>query len=145
MSPTSIPSAAAQGVAEFSTDGLKGNTVGGWREIRQSVFCKRPAAAPAAAGEWADRPLEEPTARVAICQIARCDRIGASWRNGGWGLFFVGILQQHWLEEHEVHAERLNGSYQLHNLPHYVALWMNQALGRPESATKVCYLGKDRR
>jgi hypothetical protein len=33
--------AAAQGVVEFSTDGLKINTVAGWREIRQSVFCKR--------------------------------------------------------------------------------------------------------
>ena len=72
--------AAAQGTVEFSTDGLKVNTVDGWREIRQSVFCKRPAAAPAAAEQWENRPLEEPTARMAICQIAHCDRIGSSWR-----------------------------------------------------------------
>jgi hypothetical protein len=24
--------------------------------------------------------LEEPTARIAICQIAHCDRIGSSWQ-----------------------------------------------------------------
>ena len=72
--------AAAQGVVEFSTDGLKINTVAGWREIRQSVFCKRPPATPAAPGQWKDRLLEEPTVRMAVCQIAHCDRIGSSWR-----------------------------------------------------------------
>lgn len=72
--------AAAPGVVEFSTDGLKINTVDGWREIRQSVFCKRQPAAPAAPGRWKERLLEEPTARIAICQIAHCDRIGSSWR-----------------------------------------------------------------
>jgi hypothetical protein len=72
--------AAAKGVVEFSTDGLKINTVGGWREIRQSVLSKRPPAAPAKAEQWEGRPLEEPTVRMAICGIARCDRIGASWR-----------------------------------------------------------------
>jgi hypothetical protein len=72
--------AAAEGSVEFSTDGLKINTVNGWREIRQSVFCKRPPAAPAAASQWKDRLLEEPTVRIAICQIAHCDRIGSSWQ-----------------------------------------------------------------
>lgn len=72
--------AAAEGEVEFSTDGLKVNTVGGWREIRQSVISKRVPAAPAAADQWDDRVLEEPTVRVAVCGIARCDRIGASWQ-----------------------------------------------------------------
>jgi hypothetical protein len=72
--------AAAEGVVEFSTDGLKVNTVDGWKEIRQSVFSKRPAAAPATAEQWEKRPLEEPTARISICQIAHCDRIGSSWQ-----------------------------------------------------------------
>lgn len=75
--------AAAQGAVEFSTDGLKINTVGGWREIRQSVFCKRQPAAPAAASQWKGRLLEEPTVRIAICQIAHCDRIGSSWQRLG--------------------------------------------------------------
>lgn len=73
--------AAAAGVIEFSTDGLKINTTGGWREIRQSVFSKRLPALPAAPAQWADRPLEAPTARMAICGIAPCGRIGASWEH----------------------------------------------------------------
>lgn len=71
--------AAARGVIEFSTDGLKLNTVGGWREMRLSVMSKRPPVGPVAAAQWADRPLETPTARMAICAIAPCGRIGASW------------------------------------------------------------------
>jgi hypothetical protein len=71
--------AAAQGVVEFSTDGLKINTVGGWREIRLSVMSKRTPALPATAQEWDDRPLEAPNVRVGICAIAPCGHIGASW------------------------------------------------------------------
>jgi hypothetical protein len=70
----------AEGVVEFSTDGLKINTVDGWREIRQSVISKRTAALPVAPEQWADRPLEAPTARVAVCAIAHCDLIGAGWQ-----------------------------------------------------------------
>jgi hypothetical protein len=72
--------AAAEGEVEFSTDGLKINTVDGWREIRQSIFSKRPPAAAARADQWDKRPLEEPTVRIAICGIAHCDRIGSSWQ-----------------------------------------------------------------
>ena len=71
---------AADGAVEFSTDGLKVNTVGGWREIRQSVISKRTPALPAPAGQWDRRPLEAPTVRVAVCAIAHCDLIGASWQ-----------------------------------------------------------------
>ena len=71
---------AAEGAVEFSTDGLKVNTVDGWREIRMSVMSRRTPALPASAGQWDRRPLEAPTVRVAVCAIAHCDLIGASWQ-----------------------------------------------------------------
>lgn len=71
---------AADGVVEFSTDGLKINTVDGWREIRQSVISKRTPALPALPTQWDQRPLEPPSVRVAVCGIAHCDLIGASWQ-----------------------------------------------------------------
>jgi hypothetical protein len=70
---------SAKGVVEFSTDGLKINTVDGWREIRLSVMSKREPAGPAAPQNWDDRPLDPPTARMAVCAIAPCGHIGASW------------------------------------------------------------------
>jgi len=74
---------AAGGMVEFSTDGLKINTVDGWREIRQSVISKRTAALPVPAQKWDGRPLEPPTVRLAVCAIAHCDLIGASWERLG--------------------------------------------------------------
>jgi hypothetical protein len=71
--------AAAEGVVEFSTDGLKVNTIDGWRDIRQSVICKRTPALPATAREWENRPLDPPAVRLAVCAIAPCGHIGASW------------------------------------------------------------------
>lgn len=70
---------AAKGVVEFSTDGLKVNTVNGWREIRQSVISKRNPALAAEPEDWDKRVLEPPTVRLAICGIANCNLIGASW------------------------------------------------------------------
>jgi hypothetical protein len=70
---------AAKGVVEFSTDGLKINTVTGWREIRLSVMSKREPVTPAPPEKWDDRPLDPPTARMAVCGIAPCGHIGASW------------------------------------------------------------------
>jgi hypothetical protein len=72
--------AAARGKVEFSTDGLKVNTVGGWREMRLSVISKREPAAPATPRQWNDRVLNAPTVRMGICAIAPCNIIGASWR-----------------------------------------------------------------
>jgi hypothetical protein len=69
----------AKGVVEFSSDGLKINTVDGRREIRLSVMSKREPVAPVTAQQWNDRPLDPPTARMAICAIAPCGHIGASW------------------------------------------------------------------
>ena len=78
----------AKGVVEFSTDGLKLNTVEGWREMRLSVLGKREPVAAATAGQWDDRPLEAPTTRMAICAIAPCAIIGDSWKRlaGALGL-----------------------------------------------------------
>lgn len=83
MNASAVPQkvfAAAAGVVEFSTDGLKINTVDGWREIRLSVMSKRTPALPATAQQWDDRPLEAPAARMAVCAIAPCGHIGASWQ-----------------------------------------------------------------
>jgi hypothetical protein len=71
--------AKAKGVVEFSTDGLKLNTTTGWKEMRLSVMGKREPANAAPADQWHDRPLEAPTTRIAICAIAPCEEIGASW------------------------------------------------------------------
>jgi hypothetical protein len=71
--------AAAEGAAEFSTDGVKVNTVGGWREMRLSVLAKREPCRPARPDEWDERALNEPTARVAWCAIAGCGAVGSSW------------------------------------------------------------------
>jgi hypothetical protein len=69
----------AEGQAEFYTDGVKINTVGGWREMRLSVLAKRPTALPATPKQWKDRVLEEPTARMALCAIAPAHVVGSSW------------------------------------------------------------------
>ncbi len=72
--------ARAQGELEFYTDGIKVNTVEGWRDMRLSVFAKRPAALPASPQEWKDRVLPDPAARVAFAAIAASHCIGSSWR-----------------------------------------------------------------
>lgn len=72
--------AAAKGETEFSTDGLKINTVDGWREMRLSVMSKRQAVASAAATQWKDRVLNLPTVRMGLGAIAPCHIIGASWQ-----------------------------------------------------------------
>lgn len=72
--------AKARGELEFYTDGVKVNTVDGWREMRLSVFAKREAATPVEPEHWKERVLPEPTARVATCAIAPSHCIGASWQ-----------------------------------------------------------------
>ena len=74
--------AAAEGEAEFSSDGVKVNTVDGWRDLRLSVFSKRepnPSGTPAEPAEWGQRVLNDPTVRVAWCAIAGCGVVGSSW------------------------------------------------------------------
>jgi hypothetical protein len=71
--------AAAPGQYEFSSDGTSVNTVDGWREVRLSVLSRRESASPATPRQWDDRVLPEPTARLAWCQIAGCEKVGARW------------------------------------------------------------------
>jgi hypothetical protein len=72
--------AQAKGEVEFYSDGVKVNTVGGWREMRANVFAKRPAAAAATPARWGQRVLAEPTCRVAWAAIAASEQVGASWQ-----------------------------------------------------------------
>lgn len=72
--------ARAGGQAEFYSDGVKINTVDGWREMRLSVLAKRKTALPASPGQWKDRVLEEPTVRMAVCAIAPAHVVGSSWK-----------------------------------------------------------------
>lgn len=72
--------AKARGRAEFSSDGVKINTVNGWREMRLSIAAKREPALPCLPQNWHQRVLNEPTVRLADCRIANCQRVGASWQ-----------------------------------------------------------------
>jgi hypothetical protein len=72
--------AAAQGRAEFSSDGIKVNTVDGWREMRLTTLAKRKPASPCDPGDWAERVLERPTVRFSTCAIADANHVGASWK-----------------------------------------------------------------
>jgi hypothetical protein len=56
------------------------NTVDGWREMRLSVVARREAGTPALPSGWDQRVLPEPTARLAVCAIADCHHVGASWK-----------------------------------------------------------------
>jgi len=71
---------AASGHHEFYTDGVKVNTTEGWRELRLSVLARREAGAPAKAEDWENRPLPEPTARLAFGAIADCEQVGVDWQ-----------------------------------------------------------------
>lgn len=71
---------AAPGLVEFSTDGIKINTVDGWREMRMSVWAKREPCRSCLPEHWDQRVLNEPTVRLAICAIAKANLIGASWQ-----------------------------------------------------------------
>jgi hypothetical protein len=70
----------ASGHHEFYSDGSSVNTTEGWREMRLSVVARREAGAPVKPGDWSDRVLPEPSAKLAICAIANCRRVGASWQ-----------------------------------------------------------------
>lgn len=70
---------AASGHHEFYSDGTSVNTVDGWREMRITLVARRQAGTAAEPGQWDQRLLPEPGAKLAMCQIADCTRIGASW------------------------------------------------------------------
>ncbi len=71
---------SAKGHYEFYSDGTAVNTTEGWREMRLSVLARREAGNAAKPGDWSHRVLPEPTAKLAICAIANCRRVGASWQ-----------------------------------------------------------------
>lgn len=71
---------AASGRVEFYSDGLKVNTVDGWREMRLNLLQKRERGRGCAPEDWRERVLPEATVRLATCAIAGCQRVGASWK-----------------------------------------------------------------
>jgi hypothetical protein len=79
---------AAKGLVEFSTDGVQINTTGGWREMRISVWAKREACLSCAPEAWNRRVLNEPTARLATCAIAKSNVIGSGWQ---WFTTHLGL------------------------------------------------------
>jgi hypothetical protein len=70
---------AAAGAAEFGSDGVAVNTVGGWREMRLSTLAKREPGAPCRPEAWDRRALGAPTVRLSTCAIADADHVGAGW------------------------------------------------------------------
>lgn len=69
----------AKGDVEFSSDGLKINTIDGWREMRLSVFVKREPATPCLPQQWNTRVLNPPQAKLAFCRLADASHVGAQW------------------------------------------------------------------
>jgi hypothetical protein len=71
----------ASGEVEFQTDGTCVNTTGGWREMRLSIFAKRKRGRPArGSGDWEQRDLPAPHARVVQAAIRTGDQLGPGWR-----------------------------------------------------------------
>jgi hypothetical protein len=70
----------APGEPEFYSDGLKVNTMEGWREMRLNLLQKRERAAPVAPEQWNDRVLPEASMRLASCAIADSRLTGAMWK-----------------------------------------------------------------
>ena len=72
----------AKGEAEFYTDGTMVNTRRGWREMRLSIFAKRPAGAGLETITWdavRTRELPATAARLATCHIAPSEEMGELW------------------------------------------------------------------
>jgi hypothetical protein len=85
----------AGGDVEFQTDGTMVNTAAGWREMRLSIFAKRGRGRPAAGpGDWEQRGLPAPHARVVQAGIRTGDQLGPAWRRlaGRLGLADAGSI-----------------------------------------------------
>jgi hypothetical protein len=75
------PFRTAGGDVEFQTDGTCVNTVGGWREVRLSIFAKRKPGAPVTdLDDWDEQRLPAPQARVATAAIRTSEALGPQWR-----------------------------------------------------------------
>ncbi len=70
----------ATGGVELATDGTHVNTMGGWREMRLSVFAKRERGQSQSVVRWEERDLPKPNARVAFAEIRAAEKMGAQWR-----------------------------------------------------------------
>jgi hypothetical protein len=71
----------ADGDVEFQTDGTLVNTTAGWREMRLSIFAKRGRGQPVSGrGDWEQRGLPAPHARVIRAAIRTGEQLGPSWR-----------------------------------------------------------------
>ena len=64
--------AAASGEVEVLVDAGKVNTPGGFRDVKSTLFPKRPVGKPATVAQWATRRLPEPTVRIAVAAIEEC-------------------------------------------------------------------------
>jgi len=70
----------AGGDVEFQTDGTMVNTTAGWREMRLSIFARRARGEPASGrGDWDQRGLPAPHARVIQAGIRTGDQLGPGW------------------------------------------------------------------
>lgn len=77
----SRPFRRADGDVEFQTDGTCVNTVGGWREVRLSIFAKRRRGAPVLELEdWDDQRMPAPHVRVATAAVRASEALGPQWR-----------------------------------------------------------------
>jgi hypothetical protein len=70
----------APGEPELYSDGLKINTVDGWREMRLNLLQKRPSALAATPEQWKQRVLPQASVKLASCAIADCRLVGAMWQ-----------------------------------------------------------------
>lgn len=69
----------ANGNVEFYTDGTSVNTRQGWREMRLSVWAKRPSGDPADPSEWDSRSLPKPAARWLSAGVQSSEELGPQW------------------------------------------------------------------
>lgn len=71
---------AADGDAEFQTDGTCVNTTEGWREMRLSIFAKRHRGTPIrGTNRWQQRDLPKPHAQVIQAAIRTGEQLGPGW------------------------------------------------------------------
>ena len=68
--------AQAPGDCEVHVDAGKVNTLEGWRDVKVAVFAKRQRGEPAAAAQWDQRDLPQPTARSVIAAVDEASVFG---------------------------------------------------------------------
>jgi hypothetical protein len=77
----SRPFRQAKGDVEFQTDGTCVNTIGGWREVRLSIFARRARGEPVTdLDDWDAARLPAPHLRVATAAIRTSAALGPQWR-----------------------------------------------------------------